>query len=153
MDENKTKRAAIILEKIFDSNSVSISEVNNVLHIGDGPQGVKVTNFLYNLQQPTKKIDVPKYFKIFSELDKSSHLVCKTHAKKFWMSFTAKRRKKNNRLKNKENNSSKNNEEEDLGQKKKTQNRKLMGAKRRQIKRRVEQTGISTDDVKKLDNL
>ena len=82
MDENKTKRAAIILKKIFDSDTVSISEENNVLHIEDEPQGVKVTNFLYNLQQPTKKIDVQKYSNILSELDIAAHLVYKTHAKK-----------------------------------------------------------------------
>ena len=46
MDENKTKRAAIILKKFFDSDTVSISEENNVLHIEDEPQGVKMTNFL-----------------------------------------------------------------------------------------------------------
>ena len=64
MDENKTKRAAIILKKLFDSDTVSISEENIVLHIEDEPQGVKVTNFLYNLQQPTKKLtckSIPKY--------------------------------------------------------------------------------------------
>ena len=82
MDENKTKRAAIILKKIFDSDTVSISEENNVLHIEDEPQGVRVTNFLYNLQQPTKKIDVQKYSKILSELDIAAHLVYNTHAKK-----------------------------------------------------------------------
>ena len=82
MDENKTKIAAIILKKFFDSNTVSISEENNVLHIEDEPQGVKVTNFLYNLQQPTKKIDEQKYSKILSELDIAAHLVYNTHAKK-----------------------------------------------------------------------
>ena len=81
MDENITKRAAIILKKIFDSNTVSISEQNNVLHIEDEPQGVEVTNFFYNLQ-PTKKIDVQKYSKILSELDIAAHLVYNTHAKK-----------------------------------------------------------------------
>ena len=82
MDENKTKRAAIILKKIFDSDTVSISEENNVLHIEYEPQGVKVTNFLYNLQQPTKKIDMQKYSRILSELDIAAHLVYNTHAKK-----------------------------------------------------------------------
>ena len=82
MDENKTKRAAIILKKIFDSDTVSISVENNVLHIEDEPQGVKVTIFLYNLQQPTKKIDVQNYSKILSELDIAAHLVYNTHAKR-----------------------------------------------------------------------
>ena len=65
MDENKTKRAAIILKQNFDSDSVSISGENNVLHIEDEPQGVKVTNFLYILQQPTKKLtckSIPEYW-------------------------------------------------------------------------------------------
>ena len=79
--KKKTKRAAIILKKFFDSDTVSIKEENNFLHIEDEPQGVKVTNFLYNLQQPTKKIDVQKYSKILSELDIPAHLVYNTHAK------------------------------------------------------------------------
>ena len=152
MDENKTKRAAIILKKNFDSDTVSISEENNVLHIEDEPQGVKVTNFLYNLQQPTKKVDVQKYSRILSELDIAAHLVYNTHAKKYSMSFTAKQRK-SNRLENKSSSSNKNNQEEDLKQKKRTQNQKSMRAKRRQTKTRVEKTGLSIDDVKKLDNL
>ena len=87
MDENKTKRAAIILKKNFDSDAVSISEENNVLHIEDEPQRVKVINFLYNLQQPTKKIDVEKYSKILSEFDIAANLVYNTHAKKLLDEF------------------------------------------------------------------
>ena len=75
-------------------------------------------NFLYNLQQPTKKIDVQNYSKILSELDLAAHLVYNYHAKKFSMSFTAKKRK-SNRLENKNSSSNENNEEEDLKQKKK----------------------------------
>ena len=70
--------------------------------------------------------------------------------KKFSMSFTAKKRK-SNRLENKRN--SNKNQEEDLRQKKKVQSQKSMRAKRRQSKTRVEKTGLSIDDVKKLDNL
>ena len=87
MDENKTKRAAIILKKNFDSDTVSISEENNVLHIEDEPQGVKVTNVLFNLQQPTKKMDVEKYSKILSEFDIAANLVYNTHAKKLLDEF------------------------------------------------------------------
>ena len=71
--------------------------------------------------------------------------------KKFAMNFTAKKRK-SNRLENKRN-SNKNNQEEDLRQKKKVHSQKSMRAKRRQTKTRVEKTGLSIDDVKKLDNL
>ena len=56
VDENKTKRAAIILNKIFNSHNVSISEETNLLHINDEPQVVDVTSLLYNLQQTTKKL-------------------------------------------------------------------------------------------------
>ena len=87
MDENKTKRAAIILKKNFDSDTVSISEENNVLHIEDEIQGVKVTNVLFNLQQPTKKMDVEKYSKILSEFDIAANLVYNTHAKKLLDEF------------------------------------------------------------------
>ena len=74
------------------------------------------------------------------------------------MFFTAKK-KKNNRLENqknhnnKNNNNNKNNPEEDLRQTKRKQNQKSMRAKRRETKTRVEKTGFSIDDVKKLDNL
>ena len=56
VDENKTKRAAIILNKNFNSKTVSNSEETNILHISDEPQGVYVTRFLYNSQQPTKNL-------------------------------------------------------------------------------------------------
>ena len=82
VDENKTIRTAIILNKIFNSNSVSISEETNILHINDEPQRVDVTSFLYNLQQPTKKIDLSKSSKILSELDILADLVYNTRAKK-----------------------------------------------------------------------
>ena len=73
--------------------------------------------------------------------------------KKFSMSFTAKK-SKSNRLENKRNSSSnKINLEEDLKQKKKVQSQESTRAKKRQTKTRVEKTGLSIDDVKKLDNL
>ena len=63
VNENKTKRAAILLSKIFNSNNVSISEETNIQHFNDEPQGVDVRSFLYNLQQPTKNMtcqSIPK---------------------------------------------------------------------------------------------
>ena len=64
MDENKKKERQFFCKKFFESDSVSISEENNVLYIEDEPQVVKVTNFLYNLQQSNKKLtrkSIPKY--------------------------------------------------------------------------------------------
>ena len=151
MDENKTKNAAIILKKFFDSDTVSISEENNVLHIEDEPQGVKVTNFLYNLQQPTKKIDVQKYSKILSELDIAAHLVYNTHAKKVLDEFYSEEEEEQPTRKQK-----KQQQKQPRGRsetKEKVQSQKSLRAKRRQTKTRVENTGLSIDDVKKLDNL
>ena len=61
MDENETKRAAVILNKIFNLKSASFSE--ETLRFGDEPQGVDVTSFFYNLQHHTKKLicqSIPK---------------------------------------------------------------------------------------------
>ena len=54
VDENNTKIAAIILNRIFNSNSFSISEETNILHIDNEPHGVVVRSFSYSLQQPLK---------------------------------------------------------------------------------------------------
>ena len=43
---------------------------------------VKVSTFLYNLQQLTKKIDLAVYTNILHELKIPPHLVSNTHAKK-----------------------------------------------------------------------
>ena len=55
MEENKIQRAEIIFNKIFSSETVSIQYPSGFLHIEDKPMRVKVSTFLYNLQQPTKK--------------------------------------------------------------------------------------------------
>ena len=54
---------------------------NDVLHINKEPLGVKVSTFLYNLQQSTKKIYIKKYSQILTALDISLHLVANTYAK------------------------------------------------------------------------
>ena len=86
-----------------------------------------------------------------SELDIAAHLVYNTHAKKVLDEFYSEEEEEQSTRKKR--NSNKNNQEEDLRQKKKVQSQKSMRAKRRQSKRRVEKTGLSIDDVKKLDNL
>ena len=53
MEKNKIKRSEILLEHIMQSDVISIGR-NDVLHINKEPLGVKVSNFLYNLQQTTK---------------------------------------------------------------------------------------------------
>ena len=68
MEENKIQRAEIILNKILSSETVSIEDPSGFLHIEDKPMRVKVSTFLYNLQQPTKKIDLAVYTNILHEL-------------------------------------------------------------------------------------
>ena len=80
MEKNKIKRSEILLEHIMQSDVISIGG-NDVLHINKEPLGVKVSTFLYNLQQSTKKIDIKKYSKILTALDISPHLVANTYAK------------------------------------------------------------------------
>ena len=82
MEENKIQRAEIILNKILSSETVSIEDPSGFLHIEDKPMRVKVSTFLYNLQQPTKKIDLAVYTNILHELKIPPHLVSDTHAKK-----------------------------------------------------------------------
>ena len=78
MNKNQIKRSKIILDLINQSETVTI-ESNDVLHVNKETPGIKASTFLYNLQQPTKKIE--KYSKILFALDISPHLVANTHAK------------------------------------------------------------------------
>ena len=80
MEKNKIKRSEILLKHIMQPDVISIGG-NDVLHINKEQLGVKVSTFLYNLQQTTKKIDIKKYSKIVSALDISPHLVVNTYAK------------------------------------------------------------------------
>ena len=80
MNKNQIKRSKIILDLINQSETVTV-ESNDVLHVNKEGLGIKASTFLYNLQQPTKKIDIEKYSKILIALNISPHLVANTHAK------------------------------------------------------------------------
>ena len=82
IEENKIQRAEIILNKIFSSETVSIEDPSGFLYIEDKPMRVKASTFLYNLQQPTKKIDLAVYTNLLHELKMPPHLLSNTHAKK-----------------------------------------------------------------------
>ena len=83
MNKNQIKRSKIILDLINQSETVTI-ESNDVLHVNKETLGIKASTFLYNLQQPTKKIDIEKYSKILFALNISPHLVANTHAKQIF---------------------------------------------------------------------
>ena len=80
MNKDQIKRSKIILDLINQSEAVTI-ESNDVLHVNKETLGIRASTFLYNLQQPTKKIDIEKYSKILFALNISPHLVANTHAK------------------------------------------------------------------------
>ena len=80
MEKNKFKRSEILLQHIMQSDVISIGG-NDVLHINKEPLGVKVSTFLYNLQQTTKKLTLKKHSEILTALDISPHLVTNTYAK------------------------------------------------------------------------
>ena len=135
MEENKIQRAEIILNKILSSETVSIEDPSGFLYIEDKPMRVKVSTFLYNLQQPTKKIDLAVYTNILHELKIPPHSVSNTHAKKSSKKFTAMRRKKRKPNKFKEN--QKNNKEANraVEVKVKPPDQKLQNQKIKQTKR------------------
>ena len=63
MNKNQIKRSKIILDLINQSETVTV-ESNDVLHVNKERLGIKASTFLYNLQQPTKKIvlkNTPKF--------------------------------------------------------------------------------------------
>ena len=81
MEKNKIGRAEIILNKIFESPTVSIEDPGGIIHIDNQPLGLKASTFLYNAQQSTKKIDIQKHSRALLALEISPHLVSNTYAK------------------------------------------------------------------------
>ena len=65
MHKNQIKRSNIIIDLINQSETVTV-ESNDVLHVNKERLGIKASTFLYNLQQPTKKIDIEKNFQNFN---------------------------------------------------------------------------------------
>ena len=153
VDENKTKSAAIFLNKIFNSNNVSISEEINILHINDEPQGVHVTSFLCNLQQPPRKKDLSKYSKILSELDISADLVYNTHAKKIVDLFYSEDEKETASRQPKQKKTEKKQEGRRSEPTEKHAKPRVDESKEKTAEEAIEKTRISIDDVRKLDKL
>ena len=90
-----------------------------------------------------------KHSKILSELDISADLVYNTHAKKVVEQFYSEDEKETASRQPKQK-TEKSMKEDGLNQRKSQESLKL---RRRQRKRRVEKTGISIDDMRKLDKL
>lgn len=86
-DQLKTLKAAqltrseYIFETLIKNSRVSIDNNGGILIDGTST-GVNASTFLYNLQQPTKNIEIPLYTNIITQLNIPEHLVPNTNAKK-----------------------------------------------------------------------
>ena len=87
---HKIKRAEIVLDFIFQSNQITIGEESQLIYIDNKPTDVQVSSFLYNLQQPTKKIDQETYSGILLVLRLEPDLVSNTYAKQILESYESK---------------------------------------------------------------
>ena len=84
---HKIKRAEILLDFILQSNQITIGEESQLIYIDNKPTDLQVSSFLYNLQQPTKKIDQEAYSKILLVLRIEPDLVSNTYANQILESY------------------------------------------------------------------
>lgn len=57
MDKSKYSKAVEILDIIINTKGLTWEGSEGIIHIEDEPTKIKIVQFLYNLQQPTKKLD------------------------------------------------------------------------------------------------
>ena len=81
LDPNKFKRANGLLTPIEKSDRIKITE-NDFIQIDDNTTNVKVSEFLFNLQQPTKKINTGIYGPILKAINATEDLVINSQGKK-----------------------------------------------------------------------
>ena len=81
LDRKKFEKASIILEKLLESESLSLDQTSRLV-VNKSSTGILVADFLYDLQQTTSKLSL-EHYKVLTFLDISSQLTCNTYAKKF----------------------------------------------------------------------
>ena len=85
--KHKIQRAEILLDLILQSEAVTIREESKLLYINQEPTSVQVSKFLYDLQQPNKKIDQSEYFQILAVLPIEPELFANFHAKQIIQAY------------------------------------------------------------------
>ena len=80
-EAHKFKRAEKVFDFILQSNQITIGEESQLIYLDNKPTDVQVSSFLYDLQQPTKKIDQEAYSRILLVLRLEPDLVSNTYAK------------------------------------------------------------------------
>ena len=86
-EAHKIKRAEIVLDFILQSNQITIGEESQLIYIDNKPTDVQVSSFLYDLQQPTKKIDQEASSRILLVHRLEPDLVSNTYAKQILESY------------------------------------------------------------------
>ena len=89
-EKHKIQRAEILLRLILQSEAVTTGEENKLLYINQDPTSVQVSKFLYDIQQPTKKIDQSEYFRIFAVFPIETQLVANTYAMQILQAYEIK---------------------------------------------------------------
>ena len=80
LNPHQTDKSKTILEKLQSNPDISINE-EGVITIDDYPTTIDASNFLYALQQPTKKLYHPDYKRILEKINISQDLVSNAQAK------------------------------------------------------------------------
>lgn len=74
------RKSELILDQILNSDRLEI-DTNGQLTLDGTKIGVETSTFLYDIQQPTKKIDTAAYTSVLNQLSLPSHLVGNKYAK------------------------------------------------------------------------
>ena len=86
-EKHKIQRAKTLPDLILQSEAVTIGEESKLLCINQEATSVQVSKFLYDLQQPTKKIDQSQYSKFLALLPVEPELVANTYAKQIIQAY------------------------------------------------------------------
>lgn len=81
LSKPKLQKTEKILDLILQSDQLTFDQKNNLM-VDEKPTDTNIQQFLYNLQQPNKKIDKANYNLILSALDIKPNLIGNTYAKK-----------------------------------------------------------------------
>ena len=82
LDRKKFEKASLILEKIEDSESLSLDQTSRLM-VNKSSTRILVADFLYDLQETTSKLSL-EHYKVLTFLDISSQLTCNRYAKNFF---------------------------------------------------------------------
>ena len=80
LNPHQTEKSKAILEKLQSNPEITINE-EGVIEVGQTPTAIDASNFLYTLQQPTKKLYHPDYKRILEKVKVTQDLVANSEAK------------------------------------------------------------------------